>query len=142
MESALRVAVHMSVQDILQLTGTLLPKSLTICCTSAHAVLTHPRDLFVCRFISELTLERSHTRARNVGVALITLQTTVDTCVRSIQLVELCYINVLIVPTLLNIAQRLCNDTSVLILERSHEVWEVLIKLFKLQSPSSRIRSS
>ena len=68
----------------------------------------------VSKDISELTLERNHTHARNVGGALINLQTTVDTCVRSIQLVGLCYINVLIVPMLLNIVQQLCNDTSVL----------------------------
>ena len=95
--------------------------------THAQNVRSATLSFQVSTIISELTLERNHTHARNVGGASINLQTTVDTCVQCIELVVLCYINVLIVPMLLNIAQRLCNDTSVLTPERSHEVWEVLL---------------
>ena len=90
--------------------------------TSALIVHTLPNIVRqICGIISLLTLERNHTRVRNVIRALLGLHISALICVLSIQLIKLRYTSVLIVHTLPNIVLQLCGIISLLtLLERSH----------------------
>ena len=90
-------------------------------CSSALIVLTLPNvEQALCRNASVLTQERSHIHVRSVGSASLVLQVELFTCAQFILLDKLHCISALIVLTLPNMVQALCENTSVLTQERSH----------------------
>ena len=126
---------------ILQLMKKLLISCLTKT-NSAHTVLTLPSLVVICSVTSVLTLERSHTHARNVGGALLTLHILLIICAVYIlqQLKKFLvskYISAHTVLTLLRLLL-ISRVTSVLTLERSHTLARYVggHMSFKISTPS------
>ena len=108
---------------ILQLIKKLLISCLTKT-NSALTVLTLPSLVVICSVTCVLTLERSHTHARNVGGALLVLQILPIIYAKYIrqQLKQFLVSKYIIAHIVLTIAIAvvICSVISVLTLERSH----------------------